>query len=586
MMSQAKARSVIPGPTPTIRVNLDRLNCLTDLADTLRTTQTHEGQTQAHRQTVLHQLCNTIQQQQHTLKQLQERLHSFRDSTMDSTPMVEATIEQLMQLALAESLALSAAIEELTILEQHIPQAIAHQHHLTTQLHTDLIDLQRTSLSEVFNRLSTVIQQLVSINPKSAELTLEGTELMIDTAIAQKLYDPLLHLVRNAFDHGLESPEVRQQQRKRVEGQITVRATQHDFHLVIEVDDDGRGLDFAQIRQRAIEMNLFPASVAAKLTETQLQDLLFEPQFSTRAQTTPLSGRGIGLDVVRSQIQALNGSIAVQTRPGHGTTFVLQIPMLSALSRVDSTVPINLAMAEEPDPPPMSAFPVPSIEEIWGHIPLSEPSPPESPPLSVQAPTAMAHSSSTGQRLKTTGLSVWLADSMVVVLSTNQLLECVSCQRDHIIYFRQQPFLNWCHQTIRIYFLSNPLNRVEKHPAPVPDPTHPINVLIVRMEQQIVGLAADLKQFIPDADLWIHPAASASPPGVCGQTRLSTGEIVPIVDGFALLQQAIAGLTGPSFSMSPNANRYTAQSTQPSRTHRLTSSRWVFKVDCSAPPFE
>lgn len=583
-MSQVKASSVIP--TPTIRVDLDRLHRLTDLADTLRTTQIHQDQTQAHRHTVLHQLCDTIQQQQHTLKQLQERLHSLQNSTTDLAPMVETTIEPLMQFALDESATLETAIAELAALEQPIPQVIAQQHHLTTQIYTDLIALQRSSLSEVFNRLSIVVQQLISTYHKSAELTLEGAELMIDTAIVQKLYDPLLHLVRNAFDHGLESQNVRQQQGKRAVGQITIRAMHHDTQLVIEVTDDGRGLDFDQIRQRAIELGLLPPAVAAELNETQLPDLLFEPQFSTRSQPTQLSGRGIGLDVVRSQVQALNGSITVQTRLGHGTTFVLHIPMRSTPSRVDPIEPTNLVMAEEPDPDPMSASPVPSIEEIWGHVPLSEPSSPESPPFNIRAPTAMTHPSSMGQRLKTTGLSVWLADSMVVVLSANQLVECISCQRDHIIYFRQQPFLNWCHQTIRIYFLSNPLNRVEKPPAPIQDSSPPINVLIVRMGQQIVGLAADLKQFIPDADLWIQPAASASPPGVCGQTRLSTGEVVPIVDGFALLQQAIAGLTEPSSLIPSDSNRQTAELVQPSMTRRLTSARWVFKLDCSAPPFE
>jgi chemotaxis protein histidine kinase CheA len=180
-------------------------------------------------------------------------------------------------------------------------------------------------LAEIFGRFPRVLRQLEVSHNKRVELELQGTEVLVDKLVAQKLYDPLLHLVRNAFDHGIESSNLGKNAGKPQKGQIAISASHRGRHLVIEVRDDGQGLDFDKIRQRAVELLFSPERVSA-LNEAQLTDLLFEPGFSTAAQVNDLSGRGVGLDVVRAQLDSLQGSVGVESEAGKGTTFTLQIP--------------------------------------------------------------------------------------------------------------------------------------------------------------------------------------------------------------------------------------------------------------------
>jgi two-component system, chemotaxis family, sensor histidine kinase and response regulator PixL len=165
-------------------------------------------------------------------------------------------------------------------------------------------------------------------------LVLAGTSVLVDKSTAEKLYDPLLHLIRNSYDHGLEMPETRAAQGKSDSGQITISAHHHGNRTTIEVKDNGGGLNFARIRQKAVEQNLISADQASIANETELAELLFHPGFSTADKVSELSGRGIGLDVVRTQIEALQGSIAVKSAAGQGTTFSLQIPLSFTTARL------------------------------------------------------------------------------------------------------------------------------------------------------------------------------------------------------------------------------------------------------------
>nr|MDJ0575215.1 response regulator [Xenococcaceae cyanobacterium MO_234.B1] len=158
--------------------------------------------------------------------------------------------------------------------------------------------------------------------------------VLIDKVIVEKLYDPLLHLIRNAYDHGLESPDIRRQQDKSETGQITIRAYHQGNRTTIEVNDDGQGLNWERIRDKAIAKDLLTPGQAASASEAQLAEVLFEPGFSTTEKISQLSGRGIGLDVVRSQLQTLQGSISVNSVLGQGTTFVLQLPINLTTARL------------------------------------------------------------------------------------------------------------------------------------------------------------------------------------------------------------------------------------------------------------
>ncbi len=197
----------------------------------------------------------------------------------------------------------------------------------------ELLQARMEPISTVFDRFPRLVQQMVTKHKKPAELILAGTSVLVDKSTAEKLYDPLLHLIRNSYDHGLETPEVRAAQGKG-SGQITISAHHHGNRTTIEVKDNGGGLNFSRIRQKAVEQNLISADQAAVANETELAELLFHPGFSTADKVSELSGRGIGLDVVRTQIETLQGSISVKSVVGQGTTFSLQIPLSFTTARL------------------------------------------------------------------------------------------------------------------------------------------------------------------------------------------------------------------------------------------------------------
>jgi two-component system, chemotaxis family, sensor histidine kinase and response regulator PixL len=198
----------------------------------------------------------------------------------------------------------------------------------------ELLQARMEPISTVFDRFPRLVQQMVTKHKKPAELLLVGTTVLVDKSTAEKLYDPLLHLIRNSYDHGLETAEVRAEKGKKTCGQITVSAHHHGNRTTIEVRDNGGGLNYGRIKQKAVEQNLISSAQAAGASEAELSELLFHPGFSTADKVSELSGRGIGLDVVRTQIEALQGSISVRSVVGEGTTFSLQIPLSFTTARL------------------------------------------------------------------------------------------------------------------------------------------------------------------------------------------------------------------------------------------------------------
>ncbi|HEY9657900.1 MAG TPA: response regulator, partial [Allocoleopsis sp.] len=336
-----------------VRVDIEQLKHLDYLAGELlisqgkQTTQDQQlhGMLQEWRshlhqhQQTLYELQDCIEQLSHQVAMGQPTLaHSSTFSIATST-MLSAhrfdTLEleryhdlhQLMQTSLNEIVQLDNLAEEI---EQTNKQGRrtrdTHRRHLT-QVRDDLTALRMQPLRDLVNRFPRLLQQLTATHGKPVELVLTGTHVLVDKAIAAKLYDPLLHLIRNAFDHGIEPPEQRRKHGKPEVGRIEIRATQQGTQTIIEVCDDGRGIDLQRVAQRAIELNVLTPEQARTLPESQLLDILFKPGFSTAKQVSDLSGRGIGLDVVNNQLQSMNGSIAISSVPQQGTTFSLKIPL-------------------------------------------------------------------------------------------------------------------------------------------------------------------------------------------------------------------------------------------------------------------
>ncbi|MGK7914016.1 MAG: response regulator [Prochloraceae cyanobacterium] len=210
---------------------------------------------------------------------------------------------------------------------------IKKQKRLLTNAQENLIQARMLPLAVLLSRFPPILKQIVAAHHKPAELELSGTQILIDKSISEKLFDPLLHLVRNAIAHGIESPEIRRQQGKPETGRIRIDAYNQGNSTIIEVSDDGQGLNWERLRQRAVKQQLFSPTQATMLSEAELTELLFEPGFSTAEQLTELSGRGVGLDVVRNQIQGLQGSVTVRSVSGKGTVFSLHLPLILITAR-------------------------------------------------------------------------------------------------------------------------------------------------------------------------------------------------------------------------------------------------------------
>ncbi|MEH1820751.1 MAG: hybrid sensor histidine kinase/response regulator [Nostoc sp.] len=240
----------------------------------------------------------------------------------------------LLQNLTEDMVQLGERIEAVNGLVQQSRFSLGKRKQLLSGAQEDLLQARMVPLGTVLNRLPRLLQQMVATYHKPVELKLGGTKVLVDKAISEQLYDPLLHMIRNAFDHGIEPVETRRQQGKPETGTITIKAYHQGNRTTIEVRDDGRGLNWEAIRQRAIEKHLLTSEEAAYASEDQLADLLFEPGFSTAKQVGELSGRGIGLDVVRTQLQALQGSIVVRSLSGQGTTFILQLPLSLTTARL------------------------------------------------------------------------------------------------------------------------------------------------------------------------------------------------------------------------------------------------------------
>ena len=229
------------------------------------------------------------------------------------------------------------AIAELEKVKNHskkFNQSFKKKQRMLFNMRAELIEARMTPLSSLFARFYPMIEQLSSSYEKKVELKLSGSNILVDKAIEQRLYQPLLHLIRNAFAHGIESQENRIKKRKSPIGLIEISAYYQGSKTILAVRDDGQGINLEKVKKRAVELNLITAQKAKKLSESQILEYLFEPGFSTSSEVDFLSGRGVGLDIVRSQLEALKGNIVLESKPQEGTTFYLQIPLTLSIAKL------------------------------------------------------------------------------------------------------------------------------------------------------------------------------------------------------------------------------------------------------------
>ncbi|MGD1874738.1 MAG: response regulator [Mastigocoleus sp.] len=222
------------------------------------------------------------------------------------------------------------------------------------QLQRKLNQVRMRPLSDIVDRFPRAVRDMCVEHNKNVQLRIEGASTLIERNILESLNEPLMHLLRNAFDHGMEDPDTRRIAGKSEQGTIEIKASHRSNRTVIIMGDDGRGINLDKIRAKALAMGL-DESLLSQATEDELLSLIFEPGFSTTESVTSLSGRGVGMDVVRNNLKQIRGEISVNTIPGEGTTFILSVPCTLSVSRVLLVESNRMLLA----------FPTDVVEEIF-----------------------------------------------------------------------------------------------------------------------------------------------------------------------------------------------------------------------------
>src|SRR5262249_51773717 len=216
-------------------------------------------------------------------------------------------------------------------LKGRFADAMAFQARTMNDLQKSVMKIRMVPVEHLFRRFPRVVRDVAKSCGKEVTLAVTGQDTDLDKSILDMLAEPLAHLVRNCVDHGIESPAERTAAGKPVQGKVTLDAFHQGNEIVLEVTDDGRGIDREKLLAKAIEREVVTPADAAQLGEQEVLDLVFHPGLSTAAQVTAISGRGVGMDVVKTVLERLKGHVSIRTAPGKGTTFSLKVPLTLAI---------------------------------------------------------------------------------------------------------------------------------------------------------------------------------------------------------------------------------------------------------------
>lgn len=244
---------------------------------------------------------------------------------------LDSLMNLVSELIIAKNSLVSVSSQEQTNMNSAFNEQIEYLEQVTTNLHESVMKVRMVPIESVVNKFPRMIRDLSKKLDKKLELYMSGEETELDRTVVDEIGDPLMHLLRNSADHGIESAEVRAQRGKPAVGSIFLDAYQDGNNVVIEVRDDGNGIDTEAVRAKAVERGTVTPEQAANLTEKEIINLLFLPSFSTAKQVTDVSGRGVGLDVVRSKIESLSGEVEVKSKLGEGSTWTIRLPLTLAI---------------------------------------------------------------------------------------------------------------------------------------------------------------------------------------------------------------------------------------------------------------
>jgi chemotaxis family two-component system sensor histidine kinase/response regulator PixL len=393
---------------------------------------------------------------------------------------VQETLEELDQIR--------ASIYDMKLLNLQNQQIIKKRQQTLHKVQKNLTETRMVPVESLLNRFPRMVRDLSVRTQKSIQLELTGEKTLVDKAILEKLYDPLVHLVRNAFDHGIELPEVRLKQGKSPEGKIEIKAYHQGNYTYIEVIDDGQGIDVNKIRNKAVAKQLISVQDAARLSQKQLYDLLFYPGFSTTEKVSELSGRGVGLEAVRRQVEALKGTITIQSQPAKGTQFTLRLPWTLTITKLLVFRIKN------------SLFSIP-MDALAGIVSVLETDikNDEDAPITTDE--------------KSQKIYDWYGQKVPLV---------------------QSVLLEYHHPSAAI--LSFPQSSETTHPSLPVKSSNKVMLLLISQGLETVALKID--QILMEQNLTIKPFDKilAAPPFCYGCTILGDGRLVPVVDSPELLE--------------------------------------------------
>jgi two-component system chemotaxis sensor kinase CheA len=249
----------------------------------------------------------------------------------ESTLRVDVTLLNRMMNLVGELVLTRNQVLQATAAQPNLTMLSRRLDMVTSDLRESVMKARMQPVSNIFSKMPRIVRDLSQSLGKRVRLQMEGQETELDKSLLEAIKDPLTHAVRNSLDHGFEDPDVRAGAGKDPEGVLKLRAVQEGSHVIIEVADDGAGIAVEKVRAKAIERGLITSDRADRLGERELLQLIFLPGFSTAAVVTNVSGRGVGMDVVRTNVEKIGGKVEIDSKPGKGTTLRLRIPLTLAI---------------------------------------------------------------------------------------------------------------------------------------------------------------------------------------------------------------------------------------------------------------
>lgn len=260
-----------------------------------------------------------------TIRVSQAKLDTFMN-TVAELIISKTMISHLVERFEAESL--EGILDEMV---KELRKSSVYLDQVSKEIQASVLGIRMVPVKTVFTKFPRMVRDLAKVSGKKIELQMVGEDTEIDKSLIEELSDPLIHLIRNSADHGIESPEVRLKAGKPELGTVTLRARHEGDSVLVEIEDDGKGIDPMLIRAKAVEKGLLTLERADAMSDEDAIDLIFMPGFSTAQQITDISGRGVGMDVVRSNVRRLNGRVSIKSEVGKGSVFTLKLPLTLAI---------------------------------------------------------------------------------------------------------------------------------------------------------------------------------------------------------------------------------------------------------------